>query len=124
MKDVKIIAIRAVILIVLDAIFIYAISKMFSSQILEVQHSPLQINKLGALFAYVLLIFVLYYFILRHKQPIFDAFLLGIAVYGVYEGTSLALLKKWRWTTLFVDTLWGGTLFASTTYLTYLVNKL
>jgi len=52
---------------------------------------------------------------------VFDAFLLGVFVYGVYETTSLALLRKWRPTTVLIDTLWGGILFALTTYLTYLI---
>ena len=53
-----------------------------------------------------------------------DAFLLGIFVYGVYEGTSYSILKNWTIYTILIDTLWGGTLFALTTYLFYNIKNM
>jgi len=50
-----------------------------------------------------------------------DAFLLGLTIYAVYELTSMALLKKWSWLTVIMDTTWGGILFGLTTYLVYLI---
>jgi uncharacterized membrane protein len=61
----------------------------------------------------------LFYFILKNKRPVQDAFLLGLVIYGVYETTTYALLKNWNFATVMVDTLWGGILLALTTYLTY-----
>lgn len=110
----------SLILIFLDAIFIYFMSSTFSSQILEVQRSPLHVNIHGAVMCYIIIIFGLNYFIIQKRKSVFDAFLLGVFVYGVYETTSLSLLRKWRPTTVLIDTLWGGILFALTTYLTYL----
>jgi uncharacterized membrane protein len=115
--------VSAVLLLVLDSIFIYFMSKTFKSQVFDVQHFPLRVNMLGAALCYGFLIFGLYYFILRQHRPVLDAFLLGLVVYGVYETTSLALLKEWRWSTVLIDTLWGGVLLASTTYLTYALIK-
>ena len=120
---IKTIAISAIVLIVLDSIFIYTTSKIFTAQIVDVQHSPLQVNKFGAVFVYVLLIFALNYFILQRKGSVFDAFLLGVSVYGVYEGTNVALLKKWQWKTVVMDTVWGGILLALTTYFTYFFQQ-
>jgi uncharacterized membrane protein len=115
----KKIIISSLILLALDAIFIYLISSTFTSQIFDVQRSPLQVNILGAILCYGFLIFGLNYFILQKRRSIFEAFLLGIVIYGVYETTSLALLRKWRLSTVIIDTLWGGILFGLTTYLTY-----
>jgi uncharacterized membrane protein len=114
------IIVSSLILLVLDAIFIYLMSSTFSSQIFDVQRSPLHINRYSAIICYILIIFGLNYFIIQKRKSVFDAFLLGIFVYGVYETTSLALLRKWRPSTVVIDTLWGGILFALTTYLTYL----
>jgi uncharacterized membrane protein len=50
---------------------------------------------------------------------VLDAFLLGIVIYGVYETTSYALLKKWKLSIVLMDTLWGGVLFGLTTALVY-----
>jgi uncharacterized membrane protein len=65
----------------------------------------------------------LYYFILTKskdsKNKVLDAFLLGICIYGVYETTNYATLKKWPIRMLVVDTLWGGVLFALTTIIYY-----
>jgi uncharacterized membrane protein len=113
--------ISSLILLALDSFFIYFMSRTFTSQIFDVQRSPLHINIVGAILSYIFLIFGLNYFILQKRRSIFDAFLLGIVIYGVYETTSLALLRNWRLTTVFIDTLWGGILFGLTTYLTYLL---
>ena len=50
--------------------------------------------------------------------------ILGAVIYGVYEGTSYALLKNWKISTVIVDTLWGGVLFGLTTFVTYYIHKL
>jgi uncharacterized membrane protein len=113
--------VSSLILLALDAIFIYFISSTFSSQIFDVQRSPLHVNILGAILCYIFLIFGLNYFILEKRRSVFDAFLLGIVIYGVYETTSLALLRNWRLSTVMIDTLWGGILFGLTTYFTYLL---
>ena len=34
-------------------------------------------------------------FILKDKKSVFDAFLLGIVIYGVYDTTTHAIFKKW-----------------------------
>lgn len=118
----KIIISSSLILLFLDTIFIYLMSSVFSSQVFDVQQSPLRINIVGAILSYVFLIFGLNYFILQKHKSVLDAFILGIVIYGVYETTSLALLRKWRFTTVIIDTLWGGMLFALTTYFTYFLT--
>lgn len=115
--------VSSVVMLVLDAIFIYANSNMFISQVFDVQRSPLKLNYAGAAFTYVLLIFAVNYFILIPKKSVGDAFLLGVVIYGVFEGTNYTMLKSWRPLTVMVDTLWGGTLMASTTFLTRTLLK-
>jgi uncharacterized membrane protein len=83
------------------------------------------IRILGAIICYILLIFGLYYFILKDHRSILDATLFGIVIYGVYESTNYATLKNWTLKILLIDTLWGGVLMGLTTYLTYkIVPKL
>ena len=109
----------AVVFLVLDAVFLISLRKYFANQIFDVQRSPLRVNYLGALLCYGLLIGALYYFILRPRKPVLDAFIFGICIYGVYETTSYALLRDWRLQTVAMDTLWGGVLMASTTAIVY-----
>ena len=119
MKLYNDIVLPGVILLVLDAIFLFTMSNVFTSQIQSVQGSTLQFRALGAVICYALLIYGLYYFILRTHRPIWEAFLLGFIIYGIYETTNYATLKKWKLMTMIIDTTWGGILLALTTYITY-----
>lgn len=109
----------SLLFLLLDSIFIYLNRKMFMDQIKVVQGSPLQVNIVGTILSYVFLLLGLNYFILREHRSVFDAFVLGLVIYGVYESTTYALLKNWNIRTVITDTLWGGILFGTTTYLTY-----
>jgi uncharacterized membrane protein len=111
----------AVILVSIDFVYLSWIKPYFDTQIYRVQGSPLCINLWGAILCYFFLVFGLYYFILREKKSILDAFLLGLVLYGVYETTSYSLLKNWSFQTVIMDTLWGGILFALTTFF---INKI
>ena len=106
-------------MLVLDALYLTTFTEMFELQIASVQRVSLQFRTFGAIMCYVLLIGGLYYFILKNRRPVTDAFLLGILIYGVYESTNYAILKQWKWEMVAIDTLWGGVLFALTTYLVY-----
>jgi len=120
-KILKNVAAITVILLALDFMYISATRNMFEIQIADVQRVALQMRPLGGVLCYILLVIGLYYFIIREHRPIFDAFLLGLVIYGVYETTSYALLKKWKWNIVLMDTLWGGILFALTTFIAYKV---
>lgn len=109
----------SILMVAIDSVFLFSIRSFFSKQIMKVQGEPLKVNYYSAFLCYLLLIFALYHFIIAPRRSLFDAFLLGFIIYGVYETTTKALLKKWNWMTVFVDTLWGGILFTLTTYLTY-----
>lgn len=94
----------------------------FNNQVQRIQGSPIKINYLGTALCYIFLIIGINYFIIKPHKSVNDAFLLGIIIYGVYETTSYALLKNWSIITVIIDTLWGGLLFATTTYLINLLR--
>ena len=109
----------AIILLVFDFIYISLNKKAFELQIADVQRVSMQLRPLGAIVVYAFLVFGLYWFIIREKKSVYNAFLLGLVIYSVYEFTNYALLKKWGLEIAIMDTLWGGVLFALTTYFTY-----
>jgi len=113
----------SVFLLILDSIFIYTNKKLFADQIISVQRTALIVKPAGAILCYLLLIGSLYYFIIRKHCSPWDAFLFGITIYGVYETTTYALLKNWHIKTVIIDTLWGGVLLSSVTWLTYYFSK-
>lgn len=113
------IVLPGLILLILDAFFLIANKNMFELQVAEVQRVVLEFRYLGAIVCYALLIFGLYYFIIKNRRPVKDAMILGFIIYGVYESTTYALLKKWHLRTVMIDTLWGGILLGLTTMITY-----
>ena len=116
--------ISAILFIVIDTIYLNLMKNYFSKQIQSVQGSPIKMRVLGAAICYIFLIIGLNYFIIKPNRSVSDAFLLGIVIYGVYETTNYALLTKWSMLTVVLDTLWGGILFAVTTFLTNLFRNL
>jgi uncharacterized membrane protein len=123
MKQIKYL-LAAVILVVLDSIYLNLIKNYFMNQIKIVQGTPIQINFLAVILCYVFLVFGLNYFIIRQNKSVTDAFLLGLTIYAVYEFTSMGLLKKWSWLTVIMDTTWGATLFGLTTFIVYKITKI
>ena len=117
--SVSTIFLTLVVFLSLDFAFLYSMRSLFEKQIIAVQGKPVVFNVYAALVCYIALIFGIYYFIIREKRSILDAFLMGIVVYAVFETTNLALLSKWSYKTAIIDTLWGGTLFALTAYIVY-----
>jgi uncharacterized membrane protein len=112
----------AIVLTLIDFIYLRIIKDFFSNQVKNVQGSPVKINYLGAALCYIFLIVGINYFIIKPRKSVSDAFLLGIIIYGVYETTNYALFKNWSILTVIIDTLWGGLLFASTTYIVNLLR--
>jgi uncharacterized membrane protein len=117
-----ILLVSAIVFISIDFIYLNVMKGYFFRQIQSVQGTAPKMNYLGAALCYIFLIVGINYFIIKPRKSISDAFLLGIVIYGVYETTNYALLKNWSILTVILDTLWGGILFATTTYITGLVR--
>ncbi len=109
-----------IIMIILDSIYLSTIGNNFFSPLIKnIQGSNLTINIYYAVFCYLFLVIGLNYFIISQNKSLIDAFLLGILIYGVFETTSGAIFKSWKLIPTVIDSLWGGILFTSVTYLTY-----
>ena len=112
----------AICMLLLDAIYLSIFGKQFVKMIIQIQNSPFQMKRISAILCYLLLTVGLYYFIILPKRSLFDAFLLGIVIYGVYDTTNHSTITKWKWNLALLDTVWGGTLFMLTTYFVRMVQ--
>lgn len=115
--------IAIITMILLDSIYIYLTNTIYSDLLRSIQGSDLKIKIIPALLVYVFLVGGLYYFILVPKRPIIDAFILGLVIYAVFDLTNLAILDKWSYKIVIMDSLWGASLFAMTTFITYKLSK-
>jgi len=115
----KEITIIAIVMLLLDTLYLACIGSSFSKMIKYIQGSPVQMRYFSVILCYCLLIFGLYYFIVKEKKTPIHAFLLGIVIYGVYDTTNYATIKNWKIHLAFIDTIWGGILFYLTTKILY-----
>ena len=119
----KHIVISAIVMLLLDGIYLSTFSNFFNDVVNRVQGSRIKFKISGAVLCYIFLIGGLYYFIINQQKSVKDAFILGLVIYGVYETTTYTLFDKWSPKAMLIDTLWGGILFALTTALTYKIVK-
>lgn len=118
-KMMKRIAIAAMTMLMLDGLYLNTMGNLYGEQVAKVQRTALNIKMSGVVACYLFLIIGLYYFILKENRSVFDAFLLGVVIYGVYDATTYAVFKHWSPFLAITDTLWGGILLAVTTSVVY-----
>lgn len=106
----------SVIILVLDYLYLGGVLKdPFMKIIKKIQKKEGKIHFGYAAVVYVLMITAIHYFVIKEKGNAWDAFLLGIIIYGVFDFTNLAIFSDYSLPLAIHDTLWGGTLFFLTT---------
>ena len=128
--NVKAIVLSIVFFLVLDALFIGAFMKDWQSLLLRVQGEKMEVRMVSAIGAYVLMVIAWVYFIYRpylvHKsvgQAVKTGAILGFVIYGIFELTNFAIIKKWNMKFVLLDTFWGATLYALVSYFTLSLLK-
>jgi len=118
-KWLKPLLITSAVFLGLDALYLNTTSSMFSALVQRIQKAPMKLNPLGAVLCYVALITGIYYFIIKDRRSVFEAGLLGLIIYVVFETTNYAIFKDWSMQAVVLDSAWGGVLFALTTWIVY-----
>jgi len=106
-----------IVFVAIDSTYLISMKGYFDNQIKQVQGSVIQMNIYAAILCYISLVFGLYYFNIKDKKPLYEAFLLGLVIYSVYEFTNWALFTSWKPTTVIIDSLWGAILFTLTAFI-------
>lgn len=111
-------------LILIDSVYLFLIGEKFMGMIRQIQAENVIFRKWSAVVCYILLSLAILVFIYQPKRNLGYAFLLGLIIYGVYESTSYALIRRWDLNIAIMDSVWGGVLFVLATLLSkYLVKK-
>ena len=122
-QQLKEIFVTAVVYLTIDIFYINSKTDYFNRYFTKVQGKPLVFRKSAAFFSYLILVAGLYFFVVKDRKNIIYAFLLGLFVYGVYDLTNYATLANWTLEFVVKDTLWGGILFALSTFIIYEIIK-
>ena len=117
--DLKSILLSGFIMIILDYFYLSTISSFFNKLVKNIQGKKIKLKLSGVIMCYVILLFGLNHFIISQNKSPYEASLLGLVIYGIYESTNYAIFDKWNLEALVLDTIWGGVLFYLTTYATY-----
>ena len=107
----------SLILLLLDFVYLNLSKNHFSKVVISIQGSAIKLNYFAMIACYICLILGINYFIIKDNRSVLDGFLLGFLVYAVFDLTNKAIFNNWDYTTVIMDSLWGGILFALTTYL-------
>ena len=113
-------------LLVLDILWITLfMGSRYKIMIKDIQGSSMTTNILYAFIAYTLMVIGLNHFVLPNidvsnvslQDCLSYGFIFGIVLYGVYDFTIGAVLKKWDMKLAVTDVLWGGFVYFAASYI-------
>ena len=108
-----------VIMAFLDTCYLFFAKPVYENQVVRIQRVAMQVKPLGALAAYIAMATGLWFFVL--KTPTANVFLksmlLAFTVFGTYNATSYAILKKFSASLALMDTVWGILMYTVASYL-------
>jgi uncharacterized membrane protein len=112
-----------IILTIIDSVYLYLTKSLFQKMVFQIQNSDMNIRLNSAVMVYLLITIGLYYFIIKENRTIYEAGLLGLIIYGVFDFTNYTMFKNYDIYVGLMDTMWGGLLCTLTTYIYYLYSQ-
>lgn len=124
-KESKILLSLSVVMLLLDFIYLSLIKNSFGNMVTSIQKSKMELNINFAIVVYFILIFGLYYFVIKDRSDVNKtkgelakrAGILGFVIYGTFDFTNLAVFSNYELFLGILDTFWGAILFSLTTYI-------
>tara|TARA_B100000768_G_C11077852_1_gene289479 strand:+ start:253 stop:645 length:393 start_codon:yes stop_codon:yes gene_type:complete len=119
----------SIILLSLDSIYLKIAGPKFVKMTEKIQGETFQIRVEFAVIVYIVLVLAWFNFIYpeiktnKLKDLVIKAFILGLCIYATYDFTNLAILNNYRLDLAILDSVWGGTLFALSTFLFVQIKK-
>lgn len=128
MMALKLYLVSALVMLVLDVVWLSSTSSFFVNQFAgvgRIEDGKIKIIYWSAALVYLLMPLAVQLFALPRIAPE-DSWayaagigaLLGLVIYGIYDGTNHATLRSWPVPLMVVDISWGIFLFATTTCVT------
>ena len=105
------------LLLIIDAIYLFAMKSKFNTLVKNIQFANINLKIYAVILCYLCIATVIQYFIIFKKESIRTAGILGMLVYGIFDFTNHAIFNNWGLMMSIMDIIWGGILFATVTYL-------
>jgi uncharacterized membrane protein len=105
------------LLLIIDAIYLFAMKSKFNTLVKNIQFANINLKIYAVILCYLCIATVIQYFIIFKKESIRTAGILGMLVYGIFNFTNHAIFNNWSLMMSIMDIIWGGILFATVTYL-------
>lgn len=120
----KLLVIFSIVFLILDITWISFFSRYFNPMIEAIQKKPVKINMIGAVLAYLVMLYAYYNLAYDGDVPNYQkAALLGLAIYGTYEFTNLATIAGWDYKILAIDISWGVTVSVLSLFITDMIYR-
>lgn len=124
MEITNVFLLMCALIILIDSVYLYVFSNSWKNAVLQIQHSPLELNLLFTILSYAVLCIGLFIFVwLPHSYDLTTlqrhAVVWGLCMYGLFNFTNAAIFKAYPIPVLIQDTVWGGFLSLSVMTLLY-----
>ena len=120
----KLLVIFSIVFLILDITWISFFSRYFNPMIESIQNKPVKINVVGAILAYLVMLYTYYNLVYDGDVPNYKkAALLGLAIYGTYEFTNLATIAGWDYKISILDISWGITVSVLSLFITDIIYR-
>jgi uncharacterized membrane protein len=101
--------------LLVDGIWLRLQRGMYRKTIRETQKRDMKVRIVGAIWSYVSIIALIVMFaefVEARDLGLVYGFIYGALIYGVFNGTNVAIFREYSTKTAVIDTIWGGILFS------------
>jgi uncharacterized membrane protein len=105
----------SVFVLLVDGIWLRLQGGMYRKTIRETQKREMKVRIVGAIWSYVSIIALIVMFaefVEARDLGLVYGFIYGALIYGVFNGTNVAIFREYSTKTAVIDTIWGGILFS------------
>jgi uncharacterized membrane protein len=117
----------AILLLIIDSIWVIGASNVHKNVIQNVQKSPLQINLVAAFLFYVLASFGYIFIVKKIAKDVKSAFLhgllVGLLMYGTFDLTNKAIFVNYPWAYTLADMTWGSLVFGIVSAIVFKISN-
>lgn len=96
-----------ILYLLMDVMWITSSYKMYNAAVVKIQGNGIKIRVVPSLVAYALLVANVVFLLGPRAKTVAEFSLSGLVIYGVYNATTMAILKDYPLHVAVVDTLWG-----------------